>query len=554
MSKPALQLVGADLEQEEVFETIPAQDLTVEQREALALEALAGQFGMFGLSICGDASLWALSAENAYRANDEPTPVAANDAKPSFAFPAQPKRSAHIDAAAPVRLFQIIDWAAVLLTAHLAALWGAGVGLAELPIGAALGLLAAAGALKLGLWVTEAYRFSPARIKAERGIGGLALGAILGLVGAAIFAPDARAAAALCTIIPVTAFVLAGVHAALAVWIRALHRQGVFSENIVLVGATDAARRMAERAAKSGEARVVAIVDDRLSRSPSSFGDTPVAGSVEDLLKWEGLPNVDRIIITVTQKAEGRVKHMIERLRTAPNRVDLLLDYQTLSVRGAKVDRLTGAAVACVSGRPRNHRRALVKRAQDLILGGLLLVAFALPMLVIAAAIKLDSRGPALYRQRRHGFNNRVITVLKFRSMRHEPDAKFAQVTANDPRITRIGAWLRRTSLDELPQLINVLRGEMSLVGPRPHAIGMKAAERDLHEIVAEYAHRHRVKPGITGWAQINGSRGPVDTPAQVRRRLKLDLEYVSRASLWLDLEVLVRTAPMLFGDDKATR
>jgi exopolysaccharide biosynthesis polyprenyl glycosylphosphotransferase len=245
---------------------------------------------------------------------------------------------------------------------------------------------------------------------------------------------------------------------------------------------------------------------------------------------------------------------MIERLRTTPNRIDLLLDYQTLSVRGSKDDRLTGAAVACVSGRPRNSRRAIVKRAQDIVFGAALLAAFALPMLLIAAAIKLDSRGPVLYRQRRHGFNNRIITVLKFRSMRHDPSAAFAQVIANDPRITRIGAWLRRTSLDELPQLINVLRGEMSLVGPRPHAIGMKAAERDLHDIVAEYAHRHRVKPGITGWAQVNGSRGPVDTPAQVRRRLKLDLEYVSRASLWLDLQILVRTAPMLFGDMKATR
>jgi lipopolysaccharide/colanic/teichoic acid biosynthesis glycosyltransferase len=188
------------------------------------------------------------------------------------------------------------------------------------------------------------------------------------------------------------------------------------------------------------------------------------------------------------------------------------------------------------------------------IIGAGLAIVFALPMLLIAAAIKLDSKGPALYRQRRHGFNNRIITVLKFRTMHHVPDAPLSQVVANDPRVTRLGAWLRRTSLDELPQLYNVLRGEMSLVGPRPHAVGMKAAERDLQNIVAEYAHRHRVKPGITGWAQINGSRGPVETPAAVRRRLKLDLEYVSRASLWLDLQILVRSAPVLLGDDKATR
>ena len=138
--------------------------------------------------------------------------------------------------------------------------------------------------------------------------------------------------------------------------------------------------------------------------------------------------------------------------------------------------------------------------------------------------------------------------------MQHAPDAPLRQVQANDTRVTKLGAFLRRTSLDELPQLVNVLRGDMSLVGPRPHAVGMKAAERDLQNIVAEYAHRHRVKPGLTGWAQVNGSRGPIETPAEVRRRLRLDLEYVSNASLWLDLQILVRTAPTILGDTKVTR
>jgi lipopolysaccharide/colanic/teichoic acid biosynthesis glycosyltransferase len=191
----------------------------------------------------------------------------------------------------------------------------------------------------------------------------------------------------------------------------------------------------------------------------------------------------------------------------------------------------------------------LAKRAQDLALGSLMLAAMAIPMLIIALAVKIDSRGPVLYRQRRHGFNNRVITVLKFRTMRHETEASARPAQPGDPRITRIGAWLRPYSLDELPQLINVLAGEMSLVGPRPHAIDLKAAERELSHIVADYAHRHRVKPGITGWAQVNGSRGAVRTPACVRRRLKLDLEYVAGASLWLDLQILLRTVPALIGD-----
>ena len=273
-----------------------------------------------------------------------------------------------------------------------------------------------------------------------------------------------------------------------------------------------------------------------------------------DLLAWEGLPHVDRIVITVTQKAEARVRAMIERLRIAPNRVDLLLVDQTESVRGKRIERLSGAAVACVSGRPRNMGRALLKRLQDLVVGAGLLATFALPMLAIAIAVKCDSRGPVIYRQRRHGFNNRTITVLKFRTMRHDPGAPMRQVTSNDPRVTRIGAFLRRTSLDELPQLFNVLGGSMSLVGPRPHAVGMKAADRELTHIVAEYAHRHRVKPGITGWAQVNGSRGPVETPAALRCRVKFDLAYVSQASLWLDLQVLARTVPAILGDTKAVR
>jgi Undecaprenyl-phosphate glucose phosphotransferase len=462
------------------------------------------------------------------------------------------RRGLHVDPTLPVKLLQATDWIIVAAAAQFAALWGSGAGLLDLSIGHAAAFIFSAGALKAGLWLTDYYRFSPARIRPERGMGGLALGAIVGLLISNAFAPDARGAAALAATLPFAAMLLAGIHAALALWISAAHRAGVFAENIVLIGATDAAKRLAARAAKSGEARIVAVVDDRLTRSPSQVGDAPVIGGVEALLAWEGLPNVDRIVITVTQKAETRVRSMIERLRVTPNRIDLLLDFDTQAVRGRRVERFGGAAVACVSGRPHNHRRAFVKRVEDLVIGSLLALVFALPMFAIAALVKLDTPGPALYRQRRHGFNNRVFTVLKFRTMRHEPNAPLAQVRENDPRITAVGAFLRRTSLDELPQLFNVLRGDMSLVGPRPHAVGMKTCERDLTEVVAEYAHRHRVKPGITGWAQVHGSRGPVTSTSSVRRRVRYDLEYVARSSLWLDLEVLIRTVPVIFGEKGA--
>ena len=556
MSQAALQLVGADLEQTdaEVLALAAQAEPTAVSAEAEAarLAELAAAFALFGLPIDqpGDADFPIATADLAYRAYEIAPDAPANDS--AAPKPAAARRGMHVDPALPIKLLQATDWLIVAAAAQFAALWGTGAGLLDLSIGHAAAFIMSAGALKLGLWLTDYYRFSLARIRPERGMGGLALGAIVGVLISNAFAPDARGAAALAATLPFAAMLLAGIHAALAIWISAAHRAGVFAENIVLIGATDAAKRLAARAAKSGEARIVAVVDDRLARSPAQIGDAPVIGGVEALLAWEGLPNVDRIVITVTQKAEARVRAMIERLRVTPNRIELLLDFDTHAVRGRRVERFGGAAVACVSGRPHNHRRALVKRVEDIVLGGLLVGAFALPMLVIAVLVKLDTPGPALYRQRRHGFNNRVFTVLKFRTMRHDPGAPLAQVRENDPRITAVGAFLRRTSLDELPQLFNVLRGDMSLVGPRPHAVGMKTCERDLTEIVAEYAHRHRVKPGITGWAQVNGSRGPVTSASSVRRRVRYDLEYVARSSLWLDLEVLIRTVPVIFGDKGA--
>ena len=177
-------------------------------------------------------------------------------------------------------------------------------------------------------------------------------------------------------------------------------------------------------------------------------------------------------------------------------------------------------------------------------------------MALLALAIRLDSPGPIFFRQRRQGFNNEEIVVWKFRSMRHEAADAHAtrQVQADDDRVTRVGRFIRATSLDELPQIFNVLSGEMSLVGPRPHAIGMKTGETESALLVAEYAHRHRIKPGITGWAAVKGSRGPVHTEAEVRRRVELDIDYIQRQSFWLDLWILLITVPVLLGDRTAVR
>jgi len=183
----------------------------------------------------------------------------------------------------------------------------------------------------------------------------------------------------------------------------------------------------------------------------------------------------------------------------------------------------------------------MVKRAEDLVLASMLLFALAVPMLLIAFIIKRTSPGPALFRQRRHGEDGVEIEVLKFRSMTTQDNGpRVQQAQKNDPRVTAVGKVLRRTSLDELPQLLNVVRGEMSLVGPRPHAIAHNAMYRTK---ILEYMRRHKVKPGITGWAQVNGLRGETDTLDKMVARVEHDLEYIRRWSLWLDLKILFLTA-----------
>lgn len=188
----------------------------------------------------------------------------------------------------------------------------------------------------------------------------------------------------------------------------------------------------------------------------------------------------------------------------------------------------------------------MFKRIEDMVLSSVALILLSPVMLLVALAIKLDSPGPVLFRQKRYGYNNRLIEVFKFRSM-YQNQSDFTadkQTTRGDPRVTRVGRFIRKTSLDELPQLFNVFAGSMSMVGPRPHATATKAAGILFEEAVQEYTARHRVKPGITGWAQINGYRGETDTLEKIEKRVEFDLEYIENWSVWFDLYILFRTVP----------
>jgi exopolysaccharide biosynthesis polyprenyl glycosylphosphotransferase len=306
----------------------------------------------------------------------------------------------------------------------------------------------------------------------------------------------------------------------------------------------------------SRELNILGIFDDRAARRPRDVFGVPVLGKTADVTGHRLLPFVDRIIIAVPAGATARIAQLIDQLAPAPNPISLLVEGDGAGGETAARERILDMPLAHLSGSQSAALQSALKRGLDVTFSLLAVIALAPVMAAIGVAIRLDSPGPALFKQRRHGYLNEEVLVWKFRSMRVESaDATASrQVSADDDRVTRVGRFIRKTSLDELPQLWNVIRGEMSLVGPRPHAIGMLTGGAEASKLVASYAHRHRMKPGLTGWAAVNGSRGPVDTPEAVRHRVSLDLEYIERQSLWLDLAIMARTLPCVLGDTSAVR
>jgi exopolysaccharide biosynthesis polyprenyl glycosylphosphotransferase len=237
-----------------------------------------------------------------------------------------------------------------------------------------------------------------------------------------------------------------------------------------------------------------------------------------------------------------------------PVEISLAPDMVGFSLAAKGHEEFGGLPLLDVYGRPLSFGQGLIKAIFDRTAAALGLIALSPLLLIVAAVIKLDSKGPVLFRQNRYGFGDRVIAVYKFRTMKAEStDANGEKQTAvNDPRITRIGGFLRRSSIDELPQLLNVLRGELSLVGPRPHAVSMRVRQRRNADIVPDYALRHHVKPGITGWAQVNGYHGPVETERALHERVGYDLDYINNWSLWFDIRILMQTLLIAFGQRHA--
>jgi Undecaprenyl-phosphate glucose phosphotransferase len=270
----------------------------------------------------------------------------------------------------------------------------------------------------------------------------------------------------------------------------------------------------------------------------------PVRGTVDDLIDYARHHHIDQIVVALPWAAEIRVMTILKKLWELPVDIRLAPDMIGFRLAHCSYSELGNVPVLNVFDKPLSEDKLLLKRLEDIGLSLLLLLVFSPVMLATALAIKFDSRGPILFRQTRYGFNNQRIQVWKFRSM-HDDDCRDIapiQASRDDPRITKVGRFIRRTSIDELPQLFNVLGGSMSMVGPRPHPIDTKAENVLFEEAVAEYAARHRVKPGLTGWAQVNGWRGETDTIEKIRKRVDHDLYYIENWSLLLDIKIVLMT------------
>ncbi len=327
-----------------------------------------------------------------------------------------------------------------------------------------------------------------------------------------------------------------------------LTRTGKLSRRTVIVGGGPAAKQLLQEFAEEGseDLHIFGLFDDRTDeRSPPVVAGFPKLGNVDDLVEFARSNPLDLVIFTLPISAEQRLLVMLRKLWVLPVDIRLAAHMNKLRFRPRAYSYIGKVPVIDLFDKPLAEWDIVVKTIFDRLVGAFCLLTLAPVMLAVALAVKLDSRGPVLFRQKRYGFNNELIEVYKFRSMyTNQLDVKADRlVIKNDPRVTRVGRFIRKSSLDELPQLLNVVfNGNLSLVGPRPHAVHAKAANALYDEVVDGYFARHRVRPGITGWAQINGWRGETDTSEKIQKRVECDLFYIENWSIFLDLYVLIMT------------
>jgi len=351
---------------------------------------------------------------------------------------------------------------------------------------------------------------------------------------------------------------LVGFRSVLSGFVRHWTREGRLTRRTVVVGGGEFGEALLNqfKDQRDSDVQIIGLFDDRNDdRSPTACGGQPKLGTVDDLLEVARRTRIDLVIFSLPISAETRLLQMLRKLWVLPVDIRLAAHINKLRFRPRSYSYLGNVPVLDVFDRPIADWDVVMKWLFDKIVGGLVLLLAAPLLAIIAVAIKLDSRGPAIFKQKRYGFNNELIEVYKFRSMYADKgDATASRlVSKNDPRVTRVGRILRKASLDELPQLYNVVfKGNLSLVGPRPHAVNAKAEQRLYDDAVDGYFARHRVKPGITGWAQVNGWRGETDTSEKIQARVEHDLYYIENWSLLFDLYILARTPFALLKTENA--
>lgn len=428
----------------------------------------------------------------------------------------------------------------------------------ELRAPPSLSLVQATGVVWLGalivattLRLAGGYRFhNMRRLPVMIGLGALAL-------AAAIAAQHSLLVLAGLTSAPVDSWLVLwatvaaapffGLRVILWLRLRVLMRIGHLEHRIVLVGGGANLGPMIKEIDKErGKGRrLCGFFDERNDpRSPSVVEGYHKMGDVDDLVEFARLAKIDTVVVAIPNASQKRIRELLARLFVLPVDIRVLEGAEVPEYSRKRRSKIGPYRLIEIYKRPFDGARAVQKRVFDVIFATIALILLSPLMLVVAVLIRLGSPGPVLFRQRRHGFNNKPIQVLKFRSMysdQCDPTAVKA-VRRDDPRVTKIGRFIRRASIDELPQFFNVLRGELSLVGPRPHAMAARTGDIIYDQVTEAYSARHKVKPGVTGWAQINGWRGEMNSSEKIRARVEHDLYYIENWSLWLDFKIMVMT------------
>ncbi|WP_164104334.1 undecaprenyl-phosphate glucose phosphotransferase [Candidatus Laterigemmans baculatus] len=334
---------------------------------------------------------------------------------------------------------------------------------------------------------------------------------------------------------------------------RALQQRGIGTRTVAIAGLNDLGCQVAHNIRRDPGLgfHLNGFYDDRDAKrlAPHSAKER-LEGNLNRLVEQARAGQVDIVMITLPMRAEERIKYILDRLSDSTASVYLVPDFFVFELLHSRWTSMGGLPAVSVFENPLYGVDGYIKRVADVVLTLAALSIAAIPMLAIAVAVKLSSPGPVFFRQRRYGLDGREIRVWKFRSMRVCDDGPVVrQATKNDPRITRVGAILRKTSLDELPQLFNVLDGSMSLVGPRPHAT---AHNEEFRGLIRGYMLRHKIKPGITGLAQVSGCRGETETLDKMKRRVEYDHQYIRQWSIWLDLKILAKTLQVAWRQEEA--